>query len=51
MWIQLIVMKYFRTLGWDSSNFHEISCELLHGCCSTAAVIASKLSGIREVHA
>jgi hypothetical protein len=36
VWVQMIVM-------WDNPNFRVTSCELLHGCCSTAVVMASSL--------
>jgi hypothetical protein len=38
-----------RTLGCDSPNFRAISRELLHGSCSTAAIMASSLAGVRTV--
>jgi len=35
------------TLGWDSPIYRATSPDLLHACCSTAAIMTSSLAGVR----
>jgi len=49
VWIQLNVKKYLGTLRWNSPNSSVISHELLCRSCTTAAVVASTLDGVRTV--
>jgi hypothetical protein len=49
VWIQLNVKKYLGTLRWNSPNSSAISHELLCRSCTTAAVVASTLDGVRTV--
>lgn len=49
VWIQLIVKISSSTVSWGGPISRAITRELVHGCRSTAAVVAFSLAGVRTV--